>query len=79
MYDELFYYDNLLLAYRKARKNKTAKWYVHKFEKDLKKNLTKLEAELKTETYIPHSLKNFVIRDQFFRCPECNHLQEAQK
>ena len=54
---------NLRLAYRKARKGKSAKWYVREFDADLEKNLLKLQKELLNATYAPKLLKQFVIRD----------------
>ena len=76
LYDELCSYDNMFLAYRKARKNKTAKWYVKKFEKNLDRNLVKLEAELRTMTYMPHSLNDFVIRDPKTRVISSSHFRD---
>ncbi|KHO47418.1 MAG: RNA-directed DNA polymerase [archaeon GW2011_AR5] len=76
LYNQICSYDNLLLAYRKARKNKTSKWYVHKFEKELERNLAKLEAELRTDTYQPHPLKNFVIRDPKTRTISSSHFRD---
>src|SRR3989338_4410045 len=54
---------NLLLAWRKARKGKTKKFYVIEFEKDLIKNINKLHEELTNFTYKPQKLKRFIIRD----------------
>lgn len=54
---------NLRLAYRKARKGKTAKWYVKEFETDFEKNLLQLQKELRSMTYEPRKLKRFVIYD----------------
>jgi retron-type reverse transcriptase len=55
--------ENLVLAWKKARKGKTKKDYVIKFERDLKKNLSDLHNELKYKTYKPKPLVNFVLRD----------------
>lgn len=54
---------NLTIAWRKARKGKSKKFYVIEFEKDLERNLLKLHSELKSETYFPKELKTFIIRD----------------
>ena len=54
---------NLTLAWRKARKNKTKKPDIIKFEEDLIKNLVNLHYELKNKTYKPKSLKTFILRD----------------
>ena len=63
LYEKLCTYENLLLAYQKARKGKTQKVYVLKFEKELKNNLTQLQTELLKQTYAPKPLKTFIIRD----------------
>lgn len=42
MYEQLCSYENLLLAFKKARKGKTKKDYVIKFERGLENNLIKL-------------------------------------
>lgn len=54
---------NLRKAYRKARKGKSAKWYVREFDKDLEKNLLQLQKELCKQTYEPKPMKTFIIRD----------------
>jgi retron-type reverse transcriptase len=54
---------NLILAWRKARKGKTKKDYVIKFEENLIKNLLNLHEELKNQTYFPKPLKTFILRD----------------
>jgi retron-type reverse transcriptase len=63
MYEELHSIENLKLAFKKAKKGKTKKRYVKRFQKNLKDNLLFLQKELKNETYKPHKLKNFVLRD----------------
>ena len=63
LYKELCSFGNLYLAYRKARKNKSSKWYVKEFEKDLERNIYKLQYELESHAYNPKPLKQFVIRD----------------
>jgi len=55
--------SNLFLAYKKARKGKTKKDYVKKFEKNLRKNLKQLQFELINLTYKPNPLKTFILRD----------------
>ncbi len=47
----------------KARKNKTSKFYVKLFEADLENNLQEIKRELELQTYEPHPLKKFIIRD----------------
>lgn len=63
LWKELCSYDNLYLAYRKARKHKTTKDYVVEFEKDLKNNLLLLCSELMLHCYNPKPLVNFIIHD----------------
>jgi len=63
LYNELCSYDNLYLAYKNARKNKTTKPYVIKFEKDLKNNLLQLRYDLLLHSYRPLQLKTFILRD----------------
>lgn len=63
LYQNIFYFGNLFIAYKKARKDKTKKIYVKEFEKDLIKNLFNLEKELKDQTYNPLPLKTFILRD----------------
>ena len=63
LYPELCSYNNLYLAYKKARKHKTTKYYVIKFEENLKNNILQLRSELLLIVYQPKSLVNFIIRD----------------
>lgn len=63
LYDRLCSYENLFLAYKKARKSKTKKDYVLKFEKNLNDNLKLLQFELINKIYKPKKLKLFIIRD----------------
>lgn len=63
LYTSLCSYDNLKLAFTKARKRKTQKLYIIEFESELEWNLTKLKYELETFTYKPAKLTVFIIRD----------------
>ena len=63
LFQRLCSYDNLLLAFRKAKKRKGKKPYVIEFEKDLDNNLFRLQWELLTQTYWPRPMKNFTVRD----------------
>ncbi len=63
LYERLCSYENLELAWRKARKHKTQKHYVIEFEKNLKKNLLILKTELLLHSYRPKPLETFTIRD----------------
>ena len=63
LYSQIYDFDNLFLAWQKARKGKTKKLYVIKFEKNLERNLLDLQIELKSETYNPLPLETFILRD----------------
>ncbi len=63
LYVKIASYENLLLAWQKARKGKTKKPYVIEFEKNLEVNLMDLKEELLSETYSPRPLKTFILRD----------------
>ena len=63
LYEKIISIDNLIRAYRKARKGKTKKNYVIEFEKDTIGNLFKIHNELKTQKYQPKPLKTFILRD----------------
>lgn len=54
---------NLTLAWRRARKDKTNKEYVIKFEEEIERNLLALHYELKNKTYKPLPLTTFPLRD----------------
>ena len=62
-YEELCSYENLELAFKRARKGKTLKPYVIEFEENLKQNLLQLRNELTMQTYQPQPLKTFILRD----------------
>jgi len=63
MYEELCSYENLEIAFNRARKGKTLKPYVIEFEDKLKENLIQLRSELLMQTYKPQPLKSFTLRD----------------
>jgi len=63
LYFEIISLKNLILAYKKARKGKTKRNYVIKFEENLAYNLKILHEELKNEDYVPRHLESFIIRD----------------
>ncbi len=56
-------FENLILAWKKARKGKTKKDYVIKFEDELFCNLMALHYELKFHAYSPRPLVTFILRD----------------
>jgi len=63
LYEKVYNITNLILAHKKARKGKTKKSYVIEFERNLIKNLLKLQEELRNQTYKPFLLKTFILRD----------------
>ncbi|MFH1290254.1 MAG: reverse transcriptase domain-containing protein, partial [Nanoarchaeota archaeon] len=63
VYEKLCSYENLELAFSKARRGKTLKKYVIDFEKDLEKNLSTLRSELLMQIYQPLPLKTFILKD----------------
>ena len=63
LYEKLYSKENLISAFKKARKGKRKKDYVINFESDLDKNIRLLQKELKLKIYIPHKLRKFIIRD----------------
>src|SRR3989338_5113372 len=63
LYHKVCSYDNLVLAWKKARKGKTLKQYVIDFEKDIKNNLALLRTELLLHAYQPRPLQTFILRD----------------
>jgi retron-type reverse transcriptase len=76
LYSTLCSYENLYLAWRKARKRKTLKDYVIEFESDLDGNLKRLQHELETFTYSPNPLTTFVIRDPKTRRISASHFRD---
>ena len=62
-YEELCSYENIETAFNRAKKGKTTKPYVIKYEKELKENLLQLRKELVTQTYKPKPLETFILRD----------------
>jgi retron-type reverse transcriptase len=75
-YPKLCSYENLELAYRKARKGKTYKNYVINFEANLDTNLKQLEYELENLTYSPAPLKTFIIKDPKTRKVSASHFRD---
>jgi RNA-directed DNA polymerase len=63
IYDELCSYENLEIAFNRARRGKTLKKYVIDFEEKLKENLMELRSELLSHEYQPRPLKTFILRD----------------
>lgn len=63
LYPQIASFENLLLAFKAARKGKRARADIAEFEFDLEENLLVLQKELTEETYRPGTYKNFTIRD----------------
>jgi retron-type reverse transcriptase len=63
LYSKIYSINNLIRAWRKARKGKTKKEYVIEFEKDTIGNLFRLQKELRDQTYSPKPLRIFIIGD----------------
>jgi len=63
MYQQLYSWENLLLAYRKASKGKRGHSNVAEFEYRLEDNLLELQHELRAKTYAPGKYHSFYIHD----------------
>ena len=63
LYSRLCDYNNLFLAFQKAKQRKAKKEYVIAFEKNLENNLYALQWELLTHTYRLRPLTTFTVRD----------------
>ncbi|MBI4158979.1 hypothetical protein HY500_01840, partial [Candidatus Woesearchaeota archaeon] len=63
LYSKLCSLENLMLAFKKAKEDKTLLPYVVKFEENLNEELNKLHKELISLNYEPHQLKRFIVRD----------------
>jgi retron-type reverse transcriptase len=76
LYSQLCSYDNLLLAFKKAKKRKARKPYVLEFEASLEANLKQFQWELQNETYLPTPLKTFIIREPKTRKISKSHFRD---
>lgn len=76
LWQELYSYKNLELAFKKARKGKTLKPYVVEFERDLKNNLFALRTELLLHSYRPKPLQTFILRDPKTRKISKSHFRD---
>ncbi|MBE2235177.1 MAG: RNA-dependent DNA polymerase [Anaerolinea sp.] len=63
MYDQIYTWPNLLLAYRRASKGKRGQANVAAFEHRLEDNLLRLQAELADQTYRPGPYTSFFIHE----------------
>ncbi len=73
LFDEICSYNNLELAFRKAKRRKKSKLYVRDFEKNLNNNLLELRTELLLHSYKPKPLKTFILRD-----PKTRKISKAE-
>lgn len=76
LYPQLCSYGNLELAFNKAKKRKSKKEYVQKFEANKKNELYKLEWELQTGIYKPGHLTTFIVRDPKTRKISASHFRD---
>lgn len=76
IYHKLCSYENLQLAFIKARKRKSLKDYVIEFESDLEGNLLKLKQELGNFTYTPSPMITFIVRDPKTRRISASHFRD---
>ena len=63
IYYKIYEWENLALAFKKARAGKTKKPYVIDFQENIIDNLEQLQFELMSMTYKPKPLKTFILRD----------------
>ena len=63
LYPKICSFENLYLAYRKARKGKRGKESTAAFEYDQEKELLRLRAELMARTWRPGAYHSFYIHD----------------
>ncbi len=63
LYQKIYSFENLHLAYMKARKNKRYKNEVLQFGNNLEENLIILQNELIYETYRPSRYREFIIKE----------------
>lgn len=63
IYPKIHDIGNLSLAWLNAKKGKTKRRYIKRFQRNLGRNLMRLQEELKTQTYLHNELKTFILRD----------------
>ena len=63
LYPKIYSYNNLILAYKKAKQRKSSKQYVIDFQKNEYNNLLDIKNALETQTYKPSKLTKIIIRD----------------
>jgi len=63
LYEKIYRSNNLLLAWKKARKGKTKRKDVKLFQENIIENLERLQKDLENGTYTPLPLETFILRD----------------
>ena len=63
IYHKIYDWENLVLAFKKARKGKSRKDYVIKFQENIIDNLEQLQFELMSMSYNPKPSQTFILRD----------------
>jgi retron-type reverse transcriptase len=63
LYPQVWNFENLLLAYRKARKGKRGKIYVAAFERQQEEELFALQEQLRRKTYAPGAYNSFYVHE----------------
>lgn len=76
LFQRLCSFENLQLAFQKAKKRKAKKAYVQAFEKNLANELYALQWELLTGIYSPAPLKTFTVRDPKTRKISSSHFRD---
>jgi RNA-directed DNA polymerase len=61
LYPQIYDFENLYQAYRKARRGKRKREQVYRFEFDLESNLLRLQGELANESYAPGEYTHFYV------------------
>lgn len=72
IFDQITTDENLMSAYRKARRNKRMSYATLKFTEDLGGNLLKLQAEIRDGSYTPGRFRTFKIyepKERVIRAP----------
>lgn len=64
LWDLITSFENLLLAYRKAKRGKRSRPDVARFSLDLEKHLLQLQADLRAQSYQPGSYRLFTIYER---------------
>lgn len=76
LYNQIISFENLILAWKKAREGKTKKFYVIDFEKEIFYQLMTLHYELKFQIYNPKQLVTFILRDPKTRKISKSHFRD---